>query len=91
METKEIIEVAQKYVDGTVQIMREKQIPNEAKQFIKDTFFHGSDYARVVIAYAVEQWITEHTCDSKYWDDYGENFYYSAFATDLKNFILGKE
>jgi hypothetical protein len=91
METKEIIEVAQKYVDSTAQTMREKQIPNEAKQFIKDTFFHGSDYARVVIAYGVEQWIAEHTYDPKYWDDYGENFCHSIFATDLKDFILGKE
>ena len=46
---------------------------------------------RKKIANEVEQWILEHTCDSKYWDDYGENFYYSTFATDLKNFILGEE
>ena len=43
------------------------------------------------IANEVEQWILEHTYDPKYWDDYGENFCHSIFATDLKNFILGKE
>lgn len=43
------------------------------------------------IANEIEQWILEHAYDSKYWDDYGENFCYSIFATDLKNFILGKE
>ena len=46
---------------------------------------------REKIANEVEQWILEHTYDPKYWDDYGENFCHSIFATDLKNFILGKE
>ena len=46
---------------------------------------------RKKIANEVEQWILEHTYDPKYWDDYGESFCYSIFATDLKNFILGKE
>lgn len=42
---------------------------------------------RKKIANEVEQWILEHTYDPKYWDDYGENFCHSIFATDLKNFI----
>ena len=43
------------------------------------------------IANEVVHWILEHTYDTKYWDDYGENFCDSIFVTDLKNFILGKE
>ena len=46
---------------------------------------------RKKIANEVEQWILEHTYDPKYWDDYGEYFYHSICATDLKIFILGKE
>ena len=55
------------------------------------TYISTAQETREKIANEVEQWILEHTYNPEYWDDYGENFCYSIFAADLKNFILGRE
>ena len=60
-----------------------------ANKAVTDSFEDGAKFERERLANFVEQWVKEHACDNKYWDDYGEHFNESIFAEDLKNVISG--
>lgn len=91
MKNEEIIGISQKFVDYSVQSMRERNIPLENKKFIQDVFCHGADYARTMIGMEVKKWLTEHYLDEAYWSGDGEDLYIENLTDDLLNFIMGKE